>query len=87
MTELRRVITAKFPRHVPGILKYEKLLKRYAIWVKLGSQTVSVSRDPDDDKFIEAALLGGCTYVVSGDNDLLDLKSYRGIKFVTPSNY
>lgn len=31
-----------------------------------------VCRDRDDDKFLEAAIGGGVSYVVSGDKDLLD---------------
>lgn len=46
---------------------------------------VSVVRaDPDDDKYIAAALEGGAQFVVSGDSHLLDLGDYEGIAIVTP---
>jgi uncharacterized protein len=43
-----------------------------------------VSTDPDDDKYIAAAIEGRAGFVVAGDSDLLDLKEYEGIRIVTP---
>ncbi len=42
-----------------------------------------VRADPNDDKFIEAAVAGRAEYIVSGDNHLLELGSYRGISIIT----
>ena len=44
----------------------------------------AVSHDPDDDKFIAAALEGNADYIVSGDKHLLSLKEYKGIKILPP---
>ena len=44
----------------------------------------SVSPDPDDDKFLECALELEADRVVSGDSDLLELKSYMGIPILAP---
>lgn len=84
LTELRRKIIDKFPDYIPGLERYEKLLKHYGILVKLGSHTVNISPDPDDNMFIETALIGGCDYIISGDRHLLELKSYEGIQIVKP---
>lgn len=51
------------------------------------SQTVTVCRDPDDNKFIECAMEGKCLYIVSGDNDLLDLRSYADVEIVTVAEF
>ena len=40
--------------------------------------------DPDDDKFIAAAIEGRAQFVVAGDSDLLELKAYDGIRIVSP---
>jgi len=45
---------------------------------------VTVCRDPDDDMFIEAALAGMAGYVVTGDKDLLTLKKFETVRFVSP---
>ena len=42
------------------------------------------SKDPDDDKYIAAAVEGRAQFVVGGDSDLLDLKEYDGIRIVSP---
>ncbi|HVZ11435.1 MAG TPA: putative toxin-antitoxin system toxin component, PIN family [Patescibacteria group bacterium] len=50
-------------------------------------ERVNVVRDPDDNKFIEAAVEGKCSYIVSGDRDLLDLKKYKNIKILNPAEF
>jgi putative PIN family toxin of toxin-antitoxin system len=42
------------------------------------------SSDPDDDKFLACALELGAECVVSGDSDLLELRSYMGIPIRAP---
>ena len=42
------------------------------------------SADPDDDKYLAAALEGRATLVVTGDPDLLALREYEGIRIVSP---
>ena len=42
------------------------------------------SKDPDDDKYIAAAIEGRAEFVVAGDSDLLDLKDYESIRIVSP---
>lgn len=48
---------------------------------------VDICRDSDDNKFIDCAIDGGCIYIVSGDKDLLSLKSYGDIEIVTVSEF
>lgn len=44
----------------------------------------AVSDDPDDNKYLAAALEGRAEIVVSGDTHLLDLHEYEGIRIITP---
>ena len=73
-------LSAKYPNRAIAISL--KDLTDNALLVS-PSQTVTVCRDPDDNKFIECAMEGKCLYIVSGDNDLLDLHSYADIEIVT----
>jgi len=46
-----------------------------------------LSNDPDDDKYIAAAVDGRAAFVVTGDPDLLDLGEYEGVRIVTPRTF
>jgi uncharacterized protein len=46
-----------------------------------------VCEDPDDDKYIAAALEGRAAVVVTGDRGLLALKEHLGIRIVTPREF
>jgi len=43
-----------------------------------------VSDDPDDDKYIAAAVEGRAVLVVSGDPDLIEVGEYEGVRIITP---
>ena len=49
------------------------------------TETVDLCRDPKDNKFLELAVSGEASCIVSGDNDLLVLNPFRGIPIVKPS--
>ena len=67
--------------------QYVAILSR-EVDVVVPETTVDViDRDPDDNAFLECAVAGDATYVVSGDKHLLDLESYRGIDVVTPAEF
>jgi len=46
-----------------------------------------VKDDPDDNKFIEAAIEGNADYIVSQDKHLLNIKEYKGIKIILPEDF
>lgn len=48
---------------------------------------VEVCRDPDDDKFIACALDARALYIVSGDQDLLVIGEYNGIRVITAAEF
>jgi uncharacterized protein len=52
--------------------------------VVVGDDFESVSKDPDDDKYIAAAIEGRAGFLVAGNSHLLDLKEYDGIRIVSP---
>jgi len=45
------------------------------------------SADKADNKYIECGLAAAADYIISGDNHLLRLKEYSGIKIVTATEY
>jgi len=46
-----------------------------------------VTRDPKDDAVVACAKEGDADYIVSGDQDLLVLGEYEGIRVVTPHRF
>lgn len=46
-----------------------------------------LSEDPDDDKYVAAAIEGRATFVVTGDPDLLTLKAHEGVRIVSPRTF
>lgn len=43
-----------------------------------------VCRDPDDDLVLATALAGRADFIVTGDDDLLVLKTFSGIRILSP---
>ena len=41
-----------------------------------------IAQDPEDDIVLSTALKGNASYIVSGDEHLLDLKRFKGVKIV-----
>ncbi len=92
METLRELIenlhSPKFHRYVRRERR-DALLERVASLVEIIDvlQPIRASRDPKDDKFLEAAVNGRADVIVTGDKDLLDLNPFRGIAIVTPAAY
>lgn len=62
-------------------------IRYFAEFVVPEEDITAVEADPDDDKFLEAAVAGHADYIVSGDGYLLDLDSFRDIEIVTPRTF
>lgn len=87
LTEMRRSVSRAFPDFLDDLERMEALIKQDADMVELGSITIDVCRDPDDNRILETAVIGGCLCIVSGDNDLLSLKHCGGIHILKPSEF
>jgi len=64
-----------------------KTLKTYSIQTPAEIQIDAIPEDPQDNKFIIAAIEDKADYIVSGDRHLKSLKSYQGIAIVSPSEF
>ena len=52
-----------------------------------GDLLLSVVDDPSDNRYLECAVEGHATHLVSGDRDLLRLGRFEGIVIVTPQAF
>lgn len=51
------------------------------------TETILACRDPKDDKFLEIAINGAATYLITGDPDLLVLHPFRGVPIISPDSF
>ncbi len=87
LSELRRKVIQKFPVYSRYLAALEASIREKALVVELGTRSVNVGRDPNDNLVIETALVGMAEYIVSGDKDLLVLKEHEGVKIVMPAEF
>ena len=85
---MTKLLSPKFDRYVSRERR-DALLLRLAPLIEIVEvlQPIRASRDPKDDKFLEAAVNGRANVIVTGDRDLLDLNPLRGIAILTPADY
>ncbi len=88
MQEFRRILSTKFRLSREEIAEaMEPVSEAIDKVIEHGIKIRDVCRDADDDNIIACAVAAKASYLVTGDSDLLDLKSYQGIKIVTPRDY
>lgn len=46
-----------------------------------------IKDDPEDNKFLDAAVAGKADYIISGDKHLLNLRKFKGIRIVSPAEF
>jgi uncharacterized protein len=65
----------------------EEELLPFVDTIRVRRRLTVVRRDPDDDKFLECAVAGHARYLVTGDQDLRELDSFRGITILTVGEF
>lgn len=82
------MLRKKFDRYI----SQEKRLRFLASFLRLAEpinviEQIDVCRDPKDNKFLELAISGRATHIISGDDDLLVLHPFRDLSILTPRNF
>jgi putative PIN family toxin of toxin-antitoxin system len=78
----------KFERYLSdsGRNEFLNLIFGMSFFLKT-STTLSICRDPKDNKFLELAIDGYADAIVTGDEDLLVLHPFEGIAILTPAQF
>lgn len=84
--ELTDIITKKFPLSLVDMYLLKEEMEKSFIIVN-PHMDLDVVRDNDDNRVLEAAVEGDCEFIITGDQDLLQLKQYKKIKIVTPLDF
>jgi putative PIN family toxin of toxin-antitoxin system len=87
MDELARVLTEKFHFTDEEVRASADFILRIGRMAETAGSLRAVKDDPDDDKFLETALAAEAQVIVSGDHHLIDLKEFRGIRVLKPSEF
>ena len=86
LAEFDDVISKKFPKLASELGKIQKQFRKNIKIVK-PSRSVHILQDEPDNRVLEAASEGGCDYIVTGDNDLLNLKKFKNILVLKPDDF
>lgn len=90
LTEFRETLfkyPERFQMDEDDVQREVETVRYFAEFVTPQEEITAVEDDPDDDKFLEAAVAGDVEYLVSGDQHLLSLDSFRGIGIVEPRTF
>ncbi len=85
--ELREVLERDFEEDENIINQQISVILTYAELVELSFDDRVVMEDPDDDVIVNCALSSRADFIVTGDNHLLKLKEYKGIKIINSSDF
>lgn len=66
-------------------LEFIELISKQSIWSESTETLAIVKADESDNRYLECAIAGGATYVVTGDEHLLSVGNYQGISIITPA--
>ena len=88
MQELRRILSKKFRLGKNEITSsMEPISEAISKVIEHSLKVKDTCRDADDDNIIACAVAAKAGYLVTGDTDLLALKSYQGVKIITPRDF
>jgi len=83
-----KLFLPKFDKYV-SIQTRKKGLKYFAqkaLFIE-PTEEITICRDPKDNMFLELAVAGKASCIITGDKDLLELHPFRGIKILSPSDF
>jgi len=79
------IVRPEFKKYLrrSSLTRFRRILLQKANITRVKVRFAQITEDADDNIVFEAAYSSGAEYIVSGDNDLLRLKEFKGIKIVT----
>lgn len=88
MKELQRILSKKFKlTHEEAALAMESVIEAIDQVIEHNIKISNICRDIDDDNVLACAMAAKADYLVTGDSDLLVIKSYQNINIITPRDF
>lgn len=85
--EFKRVFRNDFGYPEAVINELVRFITKFFIKGKTASTVENVCRDSNDNQVLADTVVNDIEIIITGDKDLLDLKTYKGIKIITPREY
>ena len=86
--ELEGVLSGKKFKYSKEVIRsIRKLIEDLAEFVIPQKEVKRIKKDPDDNRILECSVEAEAHFIISGDNHLLELKQYKNIRIITPSEY
>ncbi len=69
--------------------QYERELNDFfsQITIVANKRNINIVRDPEDNKILESAVEAKADFLITRDNDLLELKKYENIEIISPQGF
>ncbi len=87
ISEVAKVLRHDFDWDDEPLIAQMKLLAKIAEIIRPSATLDEIKADPDDNRILECAIDGRADLIVSGDQHLLRLKSFRGIGIIGPMDF
>jgi len=87
LSELAEQLLRKFGYEGPEADEAVSLIRSTMKLVAPEKLEIAVCRDPDDDAILATAVAGNADCIVTGDEDLLVLESFRNIRILRPAQF
>jgi uncharacterized protein len=87
LDDLRDVLTRKFRQRAADVRATVRLFEETFTLVTPVRLEAPACRDTDDDVVLATARAGECAAIVTGDQDLLILDPFQGVRVLAPSAF
>lgn len=87
LRELKQKLRAKFHFSNTAIKKLTDFMERFLVRGETASVVDKICRDPDDDQVLADAETNHVDFILTGDQDLLILKTHKNIRIIAPRDY
>jgi len=85
--EFRRVFKDKFHYTALVVNEFVVFIEKFFIKGVTAVAIENICRDSDDDQVLADAIINKIDIIITGDKDLLDLKTHKGIRIIHPNEY
>jgi putative PIN family toxin of toxin-antitoxin system len=92
LEELERVlhyprIQERYDLPEEDVATFLRFMRSGAIIIEPNVGITVIERDITDNRYLECAVAGGASYIVSGDQHLLELEEFQGIVILPPAGF